>query len=311
MKQRSAKEAAEVQELSAKIARLESLLLSLPPQPSKATPAAAAARLPSSWSCTLGTLALRLLGLLLLLRLLDLSLSLASGRTLTHRGGSVILSAVSQRLPLLLGRSLGAAGQAAAAAAAAPPPPAAAPAAGRYWRGPAVTVQSLQYGTELGDADYDGYFEKVLFKDTHGAYPLMIVADIFFHCPTSAVHVISRYYKRSPQAQNFSEMLVAVVEPATGAHTPLAAQGWHVESNYETSAVGIFPVPAARGPGGLCDPNPATRAPTMQVHVAFREASKTFTLAPPPEPQPPPTVFSMVAVFSFNHYMLQLWVDYW
>jgi len=168
----------------------------------------------------------------------------------------------------------------------------------------------MQFGTEIGDADYDGYFEKVLFKDTHGAYPLMIVGDIFFHCPTSAVHVISRYYKRSPQAQNHSEMQVVVEDPASGKHVHLAAEGWYVEDAYETSAVGIFPYPAASGTGGLCDPSQATRATGMLTHVTFKTANKTFLLGPP-LPEPPPTRFSMVAVFSFNSYMLQLWVQYW
>jgi hypothetical protein len=125
------------------------------------------------------------------------------------------------------------------------------------------------------------------------------------------VHVISRYYKRSPQAQNHSEMVVSLVEAGTGALARLAPGQWHVESNYETSAVGLFPVPSARSAGGLCDPNPATRAPSLAVHVAFREASKTFELAGPPPSQPPHTRFAMVAVFSFNNYMLKLWVDYW
>lgn len=181
---------------------------------------------------------------------------------------------------------------------------------GHWWRGPALRPQSMQYGTELGDADYDGYFEKVLFKDTHGAYPLMIVGDIFFHCPTASVHVVSRYYKRSPQAQNHSDMQVEVVDPVTGFTLPLATQGWYVEDSYETSAVGIFPYAPAAATGGLCDPNKATRAQGMVAKVTFKTAHKAFTLEPP-VPQPPKARFAMVAVFSFNNYMLHLWVQYW
>ena len=179
-----------------------------------------------------------------------------------------------------------------------------------WWRGPALRPQSMQYGTEVGDADYDGYFEKVLFKDTHGAYPLMIVGDIFFHCPTASVHVVSRYYKRSPQAQNHSDMKVEVVDPVTGFTVPLATQGWYVEDAYETSAVGVFPYAPAAAVGGLCDPNKATRAEGMVAKVTFKTAHKAFTLGPP-VPQPPKARFSMVAVFSFNNYMLHLWVQYW
>jgi len=168
----------------------------------------------------------------------------------------------------------------------------------------------MQYGTELGDADYDGYFEKVLFKETHGAYPLMIVGDIFFHCPTSAIHVVSRYYKRSPHAQNHSEMQVEVDDPTTGQRVSLIAEGWYVEDAYETSAVGIFPFAAARDTGGLCDPVISTRSQGMVAHVSFKSVNKTFMLTLPAS-EPPKTRFSMVAVFSFNSYMLPLWVQYW
>ncbi len=289
--------------------------------------------MPTLAGCSLGTAFFRLLGVLIFLRLVDLCLAWSGWGGGGHKG-SVILGALSQQVQRLgvrerlesavsavrgglVGGAPGGGGEGGGggggggSSEGGPAPGGGAALQGPFWRGPAIEVQGMQYGTELGDADYDGYFEKVLFKDTHGAYPLMIVADIFFHCPTSAVHIISRHYKRSPQAQNFSEMRVALVDEEWGVPSlPLISEGWHVETNYETSAVGIFPYPQARDKGGLCDPNPATRAGHVKVHVQFREASKTFTLAAP-VPQPPPVRFSAVAVFSFNNYMLKLWVDYW
>jgi len=180
-----------------------------------------------------------------------------------------------------------------------------------FWRGPAVTIQSMQAGVEWGDADYDGFFENHLFKETRGGYPLMIVGDIFFHCPTSAVHVVSRYYVRSPQAQNHSDMVVVVEDPATGARVALEGQ-WFVHRDYETSAVGIFPFPQAREAGGLCAPRArgAPPPPPLRAHVAFHAYNSTFLLSPP-APQPPPSRFAMCAVFSFNNYMLGLWTRYW
>ena len=218
-------------------------------------------------------------------------------------------------LPLLQQALAAVAARAAAAAAAAaaplPPPPTTA-SLPHFWRGPAIAIQSMQYGTELGDADYDGYFENTLFRDTHGAYPLMIVADIFLHCATSSVHVVSRHYYRSPGAQNFSDRALGGAAEGGGGGVELKGN-WFVYAEYETSAVGIFPYPAAALPGGPCAAPAAgssSAAPQLRARVAFREANATFLLPPTP-PQPPPSRFAMCAVFSFNAYMLKLWSRYW
>jgi hypothetical protein len=237
---------------------------------------------------------LRLLALLLMV---GLGLYLQVQLHLYGFGRSRVLPFLRSAIAVVSARSVAAPGSA---------PPAA------YWRGPALSVQSMQAGVEWGDADYDGYFENHLFKETHGGYPLMIVGDIFFHCPTSAVHVVSRFYVRSPQAQNHSDMVVEVADPVTGARVALEGE-WFVHRDYETSAVGIFPFPRAREAGGLCGAPVAPGAPPpppLRANVTFHEYNASFLLAPP-APQPPPSRFAMCAVFSFNNYMLGVWARYW
>lgn len=210
-----------------------------------------------------------------------------------------------------------------------------APARGHF-RGPVVTTQSLAFGVEFGDADYDGWFEKGLFPATRGAYPVMIVADIFWHCDRG-LHIISRDYVRTPAARNLSEMAVEIRDArAPGGWRALVADGWFVEREYESSAVGIFR-DAARShrPGGVCDPDPQTRAVGVDVRVSFaprlwavkhfegvRAGPSQQELPPPPRSvnktfsvsatrAVPRSRFAMCAIFSFNNYMLRLWTDYW
>ena len=109
-----------------------------------------------------------------------------------------------------------------------------------YWRGPSIQTHTLQFGVEFGDSDYDGWFEKGLFKATKGAYPVHIVTDAFWHCERG-LHLISRDYKRTPAARNHSEIRAEIrdVNAPTG-WRELTAEGWYVEKEYESSAVGIY-----------------------------------------------------------------------
>ena len=205
-----------------------------------------------------------------------------------------------------------------------------------YFRGPIVTTQSLSFGVEFGDADYDGWFEKGLFPETKGAYPVMIVADIFWHCDRG-LHIISRDYVRTPAARNLSEMVVEIADArAPSGWRELVADGWFVERNYESSAVGIFrDAERSRGKGGVCDPDATTRALGVDVRVTFaprlwdvkhfegvrtgptqqalppppRSANKTFPVSA--TAAGPRSRFAMCAIFSFNNYMLRLWTEYW
>jgi hypothetical protein len=213
-------------------------------------------------------------------------------------------------------------------------------AAATYWRGPSVTTHSMQFGVEFGDADYEGWFERGLFSATRGAYPVDIITDAFWHCERG-LHIISRDYKRTPAARNHSEMRVFVADARTepSGWRELYAEGWYVEREYESSAVGIFKDDVSFRPGGICSAESA--APSIDVHVSFapanweelgfvgtrpgptrqslplpppREANATFSIAPMRAgrgSREAKSRFAMCAIFSFNNYMLRMWADYW
>ena len=208
----------------------------------------------------------------------------------------------------------------------------------RYYRGPAVTTHKMQFGVEFGDADYDGWFEKGLFHDTRGAYPVHIVTDAFWHCERG-LHLISRDYRRTPAARNHTELRAEVRDTSSPSGWRfLELEGWYVETNYESSAVGIFrdSMGSRTECTGLNNNQPidvrVTFAPALWEVQFFtgervnspnhqslpfpppRDATAIFALKPMIKnrgSRTPHSRFAMCAIFSFNNYMLKMWADYW
>lgn len=156
----------------------------------------------------------------------------------------------------------------------------------------------LQNGTEKGTL-YHPYFEFVLFPPD-GAYPALIVADAFLQCAAPRrVVLMGRHYKRRPD-MNHNDVVVHVVDNSTGARERLSGT-WYETFNYESVAIGSFPFDG----GAAC----ATPGARVRVEVTYGPNAAAFDLAA--SPQPPPSQWAMVAIFSFSRHLLRMWMTYW
>ena len=175
-----------------------------------------------------------------------------------------------------------------------------------------MTNQRMDSGTELGDLDYHPYFQYTLFPP-EGAYPVTVVADAFVQCagPTApSLVLMSRHYRRTPDL-NHTLVSVELLPQAGGQQRQqqqllqLPPGDWFFSRNYETLAVGTFPLPA--GPAALaCN---STAPQPLPLRVTYRNTSALLTAAR--SPHPPPSQFAMVAIFSFSRFLLRLWLEYY
>jgi hypothetical protein len=223
----------------------------------------------------------------------------------------------SRALPLLLARpslrlllsGSGGAGRAGGAGAA--PRLGHAPALASSGRSPPyrsfMTNQRMDSGFEKGDVGYHPYFQYTLFPP-EGAYPVTVVADAFVQCagPTApSLVLMSRHYRRTPDL-NHTLVSVELLQQEAAAPPRLLPPGdWFFSRNYETLAVGTFPLPAEAG-ALACN---STAPQPLPLRVTYRNASALLTAAR--SPHPPPSQFAMVAIFSFSRFLLRLWLEYY
>jgi hypothetical protein len=178
-----------------------------------------------------------------------------------------------------------------------------------------------------------------------GWYPIHVVADAFVACEDAArgptLVVMSRRYRHTPQL-NHSELLIEVVGGAgEGARRVSLGPGeWEDSGLYESVAIGRYALPAhaSAGAAAACAPLGAAAATAaaappltlrMFINTTFDYSAYFYEDLPdrPPEafyrgaaeqyfnvtrsPEPPRSDFAMVAIFSFSHYLLPLWMNYW
>lgn len=177
------------------------------------------------------------------------------------------------------------------------------PASPAYYRS-LIHIHTLKVGEEKGEL-YNPYFQYVLHPPD-GAYPVLAVADAFLRCTPGkprAIMLMSRHYFRTPDL-NHSEVALEVLL-AGGRTVALPPCHWFKSIMYETIAVGT----CEYDPGDeLCTPN-NTPGKHLSVRATYREHSAVFNISAPP--QPPPSDWALVAVFSFSRYFLVLWMQYW
>jgi hypothetical protein len=156
----------------------------------------------------------------------------------------------------------------------------------------------LQNGTEKGEL-YHPYFEFVLFPPD-GAYPALIVADAFLVCSAPRrVVLMGRHYKRRPD-MNHSLVELYIVDNSTNVRERLSGS-WYETFNYESVAIGSFPYDG----GAAC----ATPGARIRAEIIYGHNSIAFDMAA--SPQPPPSRWAMVAIFSFSRHLLRMWMSYW
>ena len=187
--------------------------------------------------------------------------------------------------------------RAAAAAARQPAPPPPAP-----YRAFMSNIK-LDSGTERGEL-YHPHFEYVLFPP-EGRYPVSVVADAFIVCTgpdAPSLKVMSRHYQRTPELDHTALQVEA-------AGVPLGPGAWFFNRGYETLAVGTFALPAALA-APLCALPPRAAA-SQALLTRFTYANTTALHNVTRSPEPPPSQFAMVAVFSFSRFLLRLWLEYY
>ena len=248
--------------------------------------------------------------------------------------GSSYLAVSGGRSRKLVVRGASAAGSAAAAAAAG------AGTAGAPGARPApfralLHNHKLLHGYEKGkrwDPGFWYYYEA-------GWYPIHVVADLFVACEDAArgptLVVMSRRYRHTPQL-NHSELLLEVVGGGGGARVALGPGEWEDSGLYESVAIGRYALPAhaSAGAAAACTAAAASAAAPpltlrLFLNTSFDYSAYFYEDLPdrPPEgfykgaaeayfnvtrsPEPPPSDFAMVAIFSFSHYLLPLWMNYW
>ena len=186
----------------------------------------------------------------------------------------------------------------------------------------------LLHGFEKGRRRDPGFW----YHYEAGWYPIHVAADVFIDCqpPTPTLVVMSRLYRQTPQL-NHSALVVEVVEEGRERHFPLRG-AWENSGAYESVAIGRYALPAhASREAALACAGGAPPPVRLRLfyNVSIDYSSYLWEDAPdrPPasldlgpseryvnvtrSPEPPRSDFAMVAIFSFSHYLLPLWMNYW
>ena len=146
-----------------------------------------------------------------------------------------------------------------------------------------------------------------------GYYPVHVVADVFVQCAGGLPELVfmSRRYRRTDL--NYSKyMRVEVLQGYGGAPVHTLPPGvWEDSGHYESSSIGRYALPPSHH--YACEqPWPSLGgAPPRPVYlrVTYNGTQALFNATRSPEP--PPSQFAMVGIFSFSHYLLPLWMSYW
>jgi hypothetical protein len=137
-----------------------------------------------------------------------------------------------------------------------------------------------------------------------GWYPALIVADAFLQCdgvPSPSIVLMGRHYKQRPDHNHSAVRLIVKFD---GVERELIGS-WYETRNYESVAIGTFPLPADWRVCGAAD----LKAKSLDTTIDYFGNTTNFQLVR--TAAPPRSTWAMVAVFSFSRHLLRMWMTYW